>query len=71
MKDSSVCPEKNEIARLRTALKGCIRFDKTPAYEYHGKNSLDLYGNKPPAAERWMSPYEWAKQALDTSGTKD
>jgi len=57
-------------AELETAKK-CIRSmwknDKTPTYEYYGKNRRTRFGDCPSVGERWKTPREIAESVIGES----
>ena len=58
------------LAELETAKK-CIRSmwknDKTPTYEYYGKNRRTRFGDCPSVGERWKTPREIAESVIGES----
>lgn len=53
----------NERERLRGALSACMRNDGTASYEYGEVRCRD--GKRPLQGDRWLTPHEIAKGALE------
>ncbi len=66
------CPEMEkklavaqlQLYGLREVLKNIDEVDKTPEYDYHGKDALNRKGEKAGVGSRWLTPREIAKNNL-------